>query len=250
MEESISPARLQNFARHLVLAAQKQQLRHAHAVDLTAHIEKIKKYARNPRIRKETLHMEINSLRQKIGQLTDASHPVPSQPVDPERQNRIAAVEAHLSQVDQRLLLDEQRRNAQLDLLVQRLDQITSTMGALCKRLHVSPPKPTAENARTFGSAVRGPGGRFTKRKLPPTQSVLSFSAPKQTPKPMSTPLHQPLIHSWTHKNDLELKKLRKQLAVLSLQYHNLKRRGKDSAQVVELGAFIARLKERISRLR
>lgn len=242
MEESISPARLQSFARHLVIAARKQQQRHAHATDLTAHIEKIKKYARNPRIRKETLHLEINSLRQKVVELTDASHPTLPVP-DPTRQLRIAAVEEHLSQVDQRLLLDDQRRNAQLDLLVQRLDQITETMGALCKRLHVAPPKSTSEKT------VRGYGGRFTKRKLPPTQSVLSFSAPKHHPKPVPAQHPQYLIHSWTHKNDLEFKKLRKQLSVLSLQYHNLKRRGKDPAQLGELGDFIARLKERITRL-
>ena len=235
----ISPVRIRTFARHLILAARKQEARKSHISDISAHIEKIKKYARNPRIRKETLQQEINVLRSKVSEVVRHHDPfVASADMEDQFRGRVGELENHLNQVDQRLLLDEQRRNAQLDMLVQRLDTITGTMGALCKRLHVAPPKAKPIQEKP----VRGKSGKFVKKGLPPTQSVFSFGEKAVARNPPTM-----LVHSWAEKHALQIKELRKQLAGLQLQYHNLKKRGKhDPTELKEIAAYIERLREKV----
>lgn len=249
MEDAISPVRLKTFARHLVHAARKQEARKDHLAEVSAHLERITKYARNPRIRKETLREEVRGLRGKIAHLMQRQDPLTIPTTAEERyQQRVGEVETHLTQVDQRLLLDEQRRNAQLSMLVERLDGITDTMGALCKRLHVAPP-PIAKPAHAVSrkrTDSRDAHGRFLKRKLPPTQAVLSptaFTVQKTVSK-----RPQLLIHSWTHKRQIELQTVRKKLSGLQLQYSNLKRHGKhDPKALAALGKLITKLKERLT---
>ena len=222
---------LQNFMRHLVHAARKQEARKNRVGDLSVHIENIKKYARNPRIRKETLQQEISHLKHKIAEVVQRQDPFALTPqMEEQFRSRVGQLESHISQMDQRLLLDQQRRNAQIELLVSRLDGITGQMGALCKRLHVSPPK-------IVKSAKRGPQGRFLKKKLPPTQAVFAAQPKNQAV----------LIHSWTHKRHVELQAVRKQLQGLQLQYYNLKRRMKAGPELRELGNYIEKLKGRIT---
>lgn len=242
MESELSRPRLHSFVRNLVHAARKQQARSNRMQDLAVHIENIKRYARNPRIRKETLQQEIFHLKHKVAEVVQRQDPFAVTPqMEEQFRSRVLELEDHLAHIDQRLLLDEQRRNAQIELLVSRLDGITGQMGALCKRLHVAPPKTVHAMKSRKESARRDAHGRFVKRKLPPTQSVF---APAQKSAPKSQAL---LIHSWTQKRHGELTAVRRQLQGLQLQYYNLKRRVKHGSPALqEIAAYIEKLKGRM----
>lgn len=219
----LSAGQLQTFAKAFLAATRKQHLRQRKVQEISSHIDNIRKYARNKHIRKETLQEEIEQLNRKVSEIAKAHTPAELNPeVERQFKERVGQLEGYINQLDQRLLLDEQKKNAQVEMLLGRLDDITNTMVALCHRLKIKPP----QHAAIQQNSERDAHGRFLKKHvtMPPVQ-----------PKAIVHPSHK----------QLELKKLKKQLSGLRLQCYNLQRRSPHEAQ--ELKAEIERLSDRIA---
>lgn len=226
--------RLKSLTRHLILATNRDQKRKRNVEDVQAHIQKLKQYARNPRIRKETLQQHFEQLNAKVANVVNEHDPylvVSGQLGTAERQfrGRMVELEDHLSKVEQRLLLDDQRKDAQLGVLMHRLDSITDTMAALCKRLKIEPPTPkklkTEVRRDMYGKFRKGTIHQFDTFRIAPMKNVTVYRK----------------------QQNVELRTLQKQLQGVQLQYAVAKRKGHhDPNAMVDIDRLIMRLKERI----
>ncbi|MBI1969788.1 hypothetical protein HYS48_03785 [Candidatus Woesearchaeota archaeon] len=142
MLQQVSPPQLKSFTRHLVHAAARRQGKQRKIQEIHVQVEKIKRFAANDRIRKETVKREIDTLTEQLDAILnrEVELKVGEEQITKLEEKELFALEEtrkRLAELEQRLVFFDERHADDSLVFMEKLGNVELALRQIAKKLKV-----------------------------------------------------------------------------------------------------------------